>query len=191
MQSLKELTMRTITIVACFALFLPASTQQTTEGQPEMWEEVREAYTIFAAYTEEKLIALAEAYPQDLYEWRPMEGVRSVSEVFLHIAAANYDVVQLLGGSLPDEVGDPWELESSTTDKSNIMAVLEKSFEFVNDYISTIPETEYNRMLDYYGMEMTVLAMIIEATGHQREHLGQQIAYARTNNIVPPWSVVE
>jgi uncharacterized damage-inducible protein DinB len=183
--------MRTITIVACFALFLPASTQQTTEGQPEMWEEVREAYTIFAAYTEEKLIALAEAYPQDLYEWRPMEGVRSVSEVFLHIAAANYDVVQLLGGSLPDEVGDPWELESSTTDKSNIMAVLEKSFEFVNDYISTIPETEYNRMLDYYGMEMTVLAMIIEATGHQREHLGQQIAYARTNNIVPPWSVVE
>jgi uncharacterized damage-inducible protein DinB len=181
--------MRTIISIVCFVLLLPACTHQHIEGPTGIWEEMKEAYRMPAQYSEERMLALAEAFPQTLYDWRPMEGVRSVAEVFLHVATINYDIVHIMGGSLPEEIADPWELETLTTDKSRIMEELKKSFEFVDNYIASIPETDYDRKVDYYGMEITILDLIFEASGHLREHVGQQIAYARTNKIVPPWSV--
>jgi uncharacterized damage-inducible protein DinB len=178
-------------IIACAILLLPACSQQNTGEQTELWERVREAYGLPAHYSEERMISLAEAIPQTLYEWRPMEGVRSIAEVFLHVVTINYDAVGIMGGSLPEGITDPWELETITTDKSIIIEELKKSFEFIDNYIASIPEADYDRKVDYYGMEITILDMIFEASGHQREHLGQQIAYARMNKIVPPWSAAQ
>src|SRR3989454_9891121 len=75
---------------------------------------------------ETKLLRLAEAVPAEKYTWRPGEGVRSVSEVFLHVAAGNYGILRR-GGAQPPEGLDLRGLGKSTTQKAKDWEALKGS----------------------------------------------------------------
>jgi uncharacterized damage-inducible protein DinB len=137
---------------------------------------------------QEKLLALANAMPADKYGWRPGEGVRSVGEVFNHVASANYFFPTLWGGTVPAGV-DPQSLEKAMSgDKAKTIETLQKSFDNVRASIVAVPEADLNKKIKIFGHDATVRdAMMIVAT-HGHEHLGQSIAYARSNAVVPPWS---
>ncbi len=179
--------MKTVLTITILTFLLTACVQQKIEEPIEGSVTVSTAYLNQAKYVEQQIVSLAEAIPQELYDWRPMEGVRSVAEAFLHIAAVNYLIVTTIGGTIPAGT-DPMTLETSTTDKIKIQEELKKSFEVVNNFLTNLPLKDYNRQVDYFGTNMTVLDMIFLAATHQHEHLGQEIAYARMNKIVPPWS---
>lgn len=138
--------------------------------------------------TEKKFVGLAQAIPQDKYTWRPGEGVRSVSEVFLHIAGANYGMPGFLGAA-PAEGFSRQGFEKSTTDKDKVIEQLNKSFAYLESAVENEPEADLGKQVKIFGgREAThgdVLFMIITDL---HEHLGQMIAYARTNNVVPPWT---
>ena len=136
---------------------------------------------------ENEFIGLAGAVPQDKYSWRPTEGVRSIAEAFLHVAAGNYVTLTTMGGKLPEGV-DMQKLEKSTTDKAEIAEAMKKSFKAVNDYIASVPDKDFDRHVNFFGNDMTVLDLIMLAANHQHETLGQAIAYSRMNQIVPPWT---
>ncbi len=146
------------------------------------------------AYVQGKILQLAEAVPQSAYEWRPEEGVRSVSEVYLHIAFANYLTVSITGGTVPKETGfemdfskaDAWNTQ--TTDKTEIMEIVSESFETLKERVGMLTEEDLNREVEVFGMTMTIRNFMITMIGHTHEHLGQSIAYARTNHVTPPWS---
>src|SRR6202453_1455879 len=53
-------------------------------------------------HVSEQLIALAEATPADKFAWRPAPGVRSTSEVYMHIAIANFHLLSVTGAKEPD-----------------------------------------------------------------------------------------
>lgn len=182
--------MKNIFTITILAIMLTACAQQKTAESIEGSTTVSAAYLAQAKYVEQQIVSLAGAFPQELYSWRPMEGVRSVAEAFLHIAAVNYLIVTTIGGTIPAEM-DPTTLETSTIDKTKIQEELKKSFEVVNTFLTNLPSKDYNRHVDYFGTDMTVLDMIFLAATHQHEHLGQEIAYARMNKIVPPWSAVK
>ena len=144
------------------------------------------------ADVERKLNALEEAIPEKKMTWRPDKGVRSVSEVYLHVAFGNYAFLKFLGAEPPADAGfafdvDKWD--KKTTDKAEIKKVMDKSFEHVRASVKALPDADLDKKIKLFGkFEMTERAALIGLIGHLNEHLGQSIAYARTNKIVPPWS---
>ena len=136
---------------------------------------------------EKKVLALAEATPAEKYAWRPAEKVRSTGEVFMHIAGGNYFLPTLWGGKMPDGV-NPREFDKSAGDKAKVIDTLKKSFESARQAINAAPDADLDKSIKIFGEDGTVREVILLIATHAHEHLGQSIAYARMNGIVPPWS---
>jgi uncharacterized damage-inducible protein DinB len=135
-----------------------------------------------------KLIQLAEAIPADKYTWRPAEGVRSMSEVLLHVAAGNFMIPRRLGGSMPEGF-DLKTFETSTTDKAKVIEWLKASIVNATDAIAKLPDAELEKTSKWFdGRMITNREVAIFVGSHDHEHLGQLIAYARMNGVTPPWS---
>jgi uncharacterized damage-inducible protein DinB len=134
-----------------------------------------------------KLLELAEATPEDKYSWRPAEGVRSQGEVFLHVAAANFGLPNFWGVAPPE--GFAFQgYEQSMTSKEDIKKAMEDSFTHMEKAFLGLSDDEMSKEVDLFGNKITVLGGYMILVGHVHEHLGQSIAYARSNGIVPPWS---
>jgi len=136
---------------------------------------------------EDKFARLAEAIPSDKYTWRPSPDVRSIAEVFLHVAAANYNLPKLIGTPPPAGV-DIAKLEKSTTDKARVISILKDSFAHERDAILKMPDADLEKSLDWFGGKNTERGILLFMTRHTAEHLGQSIAYARFIGVVPPWT---
>jgi len=136
---------------------------------------------------EDKFARLAQVIPADKYTWRPAPGVRSISEVLLHVATANYNLPKLIGTPSPAGV-DIQNLEKSTTDKAKVVSILKDSFAHERDAIMKMPDSDLGKSLDWFGGKNTERGILLFMTRHTAEHLGQSIAYARSVGVVPPWT---
>lgn len=131
------------------------------------------------------LVDLANAMPADKYSWRPADGVRSVSEVFMHVAAANFHISATLGIAPPDDL--PENLEG-VTDKAEVISLLEKSIAHGTKAIENVEPKQLGDEHEIFGRSMSTAMILLILDTHSHEHLGQAIAYARSNGVVPPWS---
>ena len=138
---------------------------------------------------EKKIVDLADAMPAEKYSWRPMEGVRSVSEVYMHIAGANYLLLTFIGAKMPE--GIDRDAEKKVTEKAKVVESLKKSFVYIRKVVDDTPEADLTKPAKFFGQETTVMGVIMNAALHMHEHLGQSIAYARMNQVVPPWTAAE
>jgi uncharacterized damage-inducible protein DinB len=132
-----------------------------------------------------QIMSLENAMPQDKLTWRPGEGVRSVSEVYLHIAGSNYFLVGFTGVKPP---ANSKVDEKGTTDKAKIAEALKASFDWTKDEISKMSDADLEKQVQFFGQKSSVRNVLFVLLSHLHEHLGQSIAYARTNGVVPPWS---
>jgi len=142
------------------------------------------------ATPERELLALAEAMPAEKYSWRPGQGVRSVGEVYMHVASANYFLPTFWGVKPPAGV-DPRSFEKDGGDKAKVVATLKASFEHLHQAIDNLPDADLGKPVDFFGRKAQVADIVLGAASHAHEHLGQSIAYARMNGVVPPWSAAE
>lgn len=138
-------------------------------------------------YFEGRYTQLAEAIPADKYTWRPAAGVRSVAEVLLHVAGANQGLPGMAGIQPPAGFARQG-YEASTTDKAKIIAELKKSFAHIQSAASSMKDADADKAMKVFGMDMTGRSFSFFMARHLGEHLGQLIAYARVNGVVPPWS---
>jgi uncharacterized damage-inducible protein DinB len=136
---------------------------------------------------EDKFTRLAEAIPAEKYTWRPAPDVRSIAEVFLHVAAASYNLPKLIGTPPPSGV-DLGKLEKSTAEKSKVIAALKDSFSHEREAILKMPDGDLEKSMDWFGGKNTERGILLFMTRHAAEHLGQSIAYARMVGVVPPWT---
>jgi len=178
--------MRTAVLVALVLLVsLPAVAQE----KMEMPAGIRGEFIGQLMFAQSRLLDLEQAIPQNLFTWRPAEGVRSVSEVFLHTAFGNYMFLKAIGAKVPATWEmDPTKWEAQTTDKDKIAEVLKKSFADAVEGVKAMPDKDLDRMIKMFGMDFTVRNFTVTMIAHMHEHLGQAIAYARMNGVVPPWS---
>ncbi len=138
-------------------------------------------------FIESRLLDLEGAFPQELMGWEPADLIRNTAQIFLHVAEANYLLVSYLKGEKPK--GEQGYLEKSTTDEKEIAKILSESFTAVNDVAATLTPDDLNKTGQTpFGMEMSTRNFMMSVLGHAHEHLGQAIAYARMNGVVPPWS---
>jgi len=135
---------------------------------------------------EKKLVSLAEAIPQDKYGWRPGPGVRSISEVYMHVAGGNYFLATFLGAKMPE--GFSRDMEKTVTEKARVVEALKKSFDHARKAVEATPDSDLDKKVKFFGQEPSERMMMIVLVSHGHEHLGQSIAYARTNGVAPPWS---
>jgi uncharacterized damage-inducible protein DinB len=135
---------------------------------------------------EKKLLSLAEAEPQEKYSWRPGDGVRSISEVYVHVAMDNYYFLSLIGQKPPAIERDA---EKTVTEKEKVIKYLKDSFEWVKSSVANVKDDELEKATKMFGRMTTTRNVLLVMATHMHEHLGQSIAYARTNGIVPPWSM--
>jgi uncharacterized damage-inducible protein DinB len=166
----------------------PAAFADHHEGGGEMMQHgnpMGDAMLADFARASGHLVDLAEAMPADTYSWRPAAGVRSVSEVFMHAADANFHISGALGVAPPADL--PENLES-ITDKAQVIALLKTSIEHARQAIETGAAGDLAAQHDMFGQKMSTAMMMIILDTHTHEHLGQSIAYARSNGVVPPWS---
>lgn len=136
---------------------------------------------------ENEFLRLAEAFPAEKYTWRPGPGVKSVAEAFLHVSAANYNMYKLVGAPVPAGL-DVAGMELSSTDKAKVIATLKASYAHAKKAITDMPDANLEKTMDWQGGTITQRGVLLYIIPHIAEHLGQAIAYARVNGVVPPWS---
>ncbi len=134
---------------------------------------------------QKKSVSLAKAIPQEKYSWRPAEGVRSISEVYGHTAGGTYFLATFLGEQPPANM--PKDIEK-ITDKATLVAELQKSFEYIQAVMKKTSDADLDKPVVMLGSPTTVRGVFVTILNHLHEHLGQSVAYARMNKVVPPWS---
>jgi uncharacterized damage-inducible protein DinB len=133
-----------------------------------------------------QLIALAEATPEDKFAWRPAKGVRSTSEVYMHIAIANFYLLSVTGPKMPDDLKEG--MEKTVTSKAEIIKWLKRSLEAVRAAHASVKPADLQRKVHITDRDATVDGMYLRIIVHANEHMGQLVAYARMTGVVPPWS---
>lgn len=136
---------------------------------------------------QKKYVSLATAVPAEKYSWRPGEGVRSISEVFLHITAANHNIPTMMGAAKQAEFMAK-DFETSTTDKAGIISQLNDSFDYAIATVEKMSNADFAKAEKQLGPDANAGDVVYILVTHAHEHLGQSIAYARMNGVVPPWT---
>jgi len=147
------------------------------------------------AGVQKKLVSLVREMPQEKYEWRPGTDVRSVSEVFLHVAGENYGIPASVGvpadpatGLKATDFAAVTKFEKQKLSREEMVQALDKSFAYLVKAMNDTPDAKLDEKVTFFGYQMTRRAVWVATVNHMHEHLGQAIAYARSNGVVPPWS---
>jgi uncharacterized damage-inducible protein DinB len=156
---------------------------QGTPAPPGSREELLKQFNTSAS----KFERLAAAMPADKFSWSPGPGVMSVAEVYAHVANYNYAYPsQNMGVAAPR--GIRLDTLERMKDKAQIVALLKSSAEYVRQGVKQMPEAQLGQSTQLYGDTVPQWAVLLQLVAHMNEHLGQSIAYARMNGVVPPWS---
>jgi uncharacterized damage-inducible protein DinB len=137
-------------------------------------------------HVSQQLIALAEATPPDKFAWRPAPGVRSTSEVYMHIVVANFYLLSVTGPKMPPDLKE--DAERTVTSKAEVISWLKRSLDAVKQAHLAENPKDLARKVRIEGRDATVDGMYLRIIIHANEHMGQLVAYARMTGVVPPWS---
>lgn len=161
--------------------------QQKTAQQLDM-DGLWEGYDGEWHHLSYELLALAEAIPEKDYAWRPGPGVRSTSETIMHIVITNYWLLSFTGHPIPPGPPLKGTAEKTVTSRADVIAWLQRSLEAVRQARLNETPGDLAKHVNIEGRSVTVDDIYLRIIVHANEHLGQLIAYARINNVVPPWS---
>ena len=135
-----------------------------------------------------KCVALAAALPSDKLTWRPSPDTRSFAEVLLHVAGERYGFLSMLGATPPAGF-KAGQFDKSTIERDRIVEALNQSWDFTNKTITGISNADFAKPMPKLGPQANQGDVVYLLVADAHEHLGQLIAYARQNGIVPPWTV--
>jgi uncharacterized damage-inducible protein DinB len=165
-------------LLVAMLLVLPAAAQ-VPPGVGEGWQGEFD-------HASRQLLQLAEATPAEKFSWRPAPDVRSIAEVYMHIALANHFLLGQAGiKSGLDFAALGKQPEKSKTDKADVIAFLRASFDAVRDGYT---KADRANTVQLFKKHVTAGDVFLRILVHNHEHMGQSIAYARMNGVVPPWS---
>lgn len=140
-----------------------------------------------------KILSLAKAIPEDKFNWRPAPGVRSIREVLLHTAYDNRVILWMATDNPPKDLlsqrfKEYAKKESELATKEKTVELLTETFASIRKVMPTLTQDALDREMPVFGQPSTMRGIYVILDAHLAEHLGQLIAYARSNGITPPWS---
>ena len=171
---MKKILTQLAVCALAIALMVPLAQAQPAKFQSAFGED--------AGTLSKKFTGLAQVMAGK-YEWKPGQGVRSVGDVFNLIVQENGLLADALtgktnSGSAPAPITDPGKMQDA----------LKASYANLQKAITGLSDNDLQTQVKLFGEEMTKQDAVMLILEDQHEHLGQSIAYARTNGVVPPWS---
>ena len=175
--------------IRALSILLPLAFATSASAQGLMGDMHRDVNDV-----QKKLVDLAKAIPEPAYSWRPT-GARTTGEVLLHVAADNYLIPISMGSPAPASTGinatdmkavETFEKRKLTKDQ--IVAELEASFKHLHQAMGMTTDANLTENIKFFGQDWSRQRAMLATVTHLHEHLGQMIAYARSNNVAPPWS---
>jgi len=157
----------------------PLRAQSASEG---LWQ----GYDGEWRHVSSQLIALAEATPEGKFAWRPAPGVRSTSEVYMHVVMANFYLLSVTGPKMPVDLKEG--MDKSVTSKAEVISWLKRSLDAVKQAHLALTPKDFDRKVHIMDRDASVDGMYLRIIVHANEHMGQLVAYARMTGVVPPWS---
>jgi DinB superfamily len=182
--------MKRVAVVAILAALIAAPARAQEVISKEAAAELKASVIADLDTLRGKFVGLAEAFPQDKYTWRPMDGVRSVSEVLMLAAFEGYSLIPNSYGGKPANLGSREEMAKirETTDKAKVIEHLNQGFAHAKKELEGLDASALTGKHKVFGRDLSASQTALAIDGDLHEHLGQLIAYARMNKIVPPWS---
>ena len=177
---------RCLTLLLAMIVLGPVAIRAQVDPMDGLWQ----GYDGEWRHVSAQLISLAEAMPAGKFAWRPAPGVRSTSEVFMHIAVANFFLLGATGAKMPADLKSG-DLEKSVTAKPEVIAWLKRSLDAVKEAHVGVKAGDLERHVKINGRKAKVDGIYLRILVHANEHMGQLVAYARFNGVVPPWSKSE
>ena len=149
--------------------------------------DYRDAFLGHFEQSSHKITELARVMPEEKYTWAPGEGLMTVAQVYAHLARYNFMYLdQNLGISPPG--GLEYMGLEEMTDKDEVREVFELSVSHVKAKVAAMTEVALSHKTNLYGQQVSGWTVLLQLISHMNEHVGQSVAYARMNGIVPPWS---
>jgi uncharacterized damage-inducible protein DinB len=176
-----------LTTLSCAAFAAPAPKGDAADHTAPSYDMKGQSLADLQV-VQKKFVDLANAIPADKLTWRPSADARSFAEVFLHVAGERYGILHLMGAAAPEGF-DGKSFDKQTTDKAKIVAELNKSWEFAQKTIDGMSNADFATLLPKLGPQANAGDVVYILVADAHEHLGQAVAYARQNGIVPPWTL--
>ena len=181
----RTLAMVSLASLVCFATATPARAQDVINKDGAAL--VKASFLHDLDTMRGKFVGLAEAFPQDKYTWRPMDGV-----LLMLAAFEGYNFIPTSFGAKGADLGSREDAAKlrTLTDKAQVIEHLNKGFAHAKQELEALdPATlTAKRKIMISPNPLAVTDIALGVGGDLHEHLGQMIAYARMNHIVPPWS---
>ena len=172
--------MKALLLFVCLGLSSLVSLAQTAP------EGIWQGYDGEWKHVSQQLIALAEATPAEKFAWHPAPGVRSTSEVYMHIVMANFYMLSVTGPKMPADLKEG--MGKTVTSKAEVISWLKRSLDAVKEAHLAEKPSDLTRKVHIADRDATVDGMYLRILVHANEHMGQLVAYARMTGVVPPWS---
>ena len=181
-----------LVVVAGLTAFPDAALRaQTAAGDSAEFAAWRQVQQEDIEGLRKKFMTLAKAVPADKLGWRPMEGTRSFRDVFAHVAAEGNTETGMFGRPLPAGSLADFDAEEARLKKlpdDQLIAVMDRAMASLSATLGGLSRATINTPIRYYGQSTLPRVATTYTLNDLHEHLGQLVAYARMNAIVPPWT---
>jgi hypothetical protein len=184
---------RSALVVAALALVVdarPLSAQDVPTRESAV--EIRKRFLMDLDTLQSKFVALSEAIPAEKYSWRPAPGVRSIGEALMHVASEYYVYAPMSYGATRSPViprgPEAFKTFEAKSTKADVQKHLKEGFAYMKQQIEGLDPTAITGTKKIFGGDRTIIESSFIMSGDLHEHLGQLIAYARSNGVTPPWS---
>jgi uncharacterized damage-inducible protein DinB len=179
-----------VAILAAATLAIPAHAQDAAKKDAPVKPADSPSKVVLDSWNDigRKLIAMAEDFPEDKYDYKPTPAQRSFAEQLLHAAGANYFFTNLTMGQKPPTEEDPKRDQYKT--KADVVAFVKKAFA---DGAAAIQSKGDKGMSDlvvepFAHQQVRISDMAYGFIEHSGEHYGQLVGYYRSSGLVPPES---
>jgi hypothetical protein len=180
--------------IAAVVIATPASAQQGGASAPSAMQAAPAAPTTIQASLandvgtmSDKFVGLAKVMAGK-YDWKPGPGVRSAGDVFNLIVMENKMLAGLLTGAGAPGGGGMGGRGNAVTDPAELQEALRSSYAALQQALAGLSDSDLKTSVKVFGRDTTKQGAVLMLLFDQHEHLGQSIAYARSNSVVPPWS---
>src|SRR5213075_221305 len=176
--------------IVLLAFAFPAHAQHAAKKDAAVKPADPESKVVLDSWNDigRKLIAMAEDFPDDKYDFKPTPAQRSFAEQLLHVAGANYFFINPVMGQKPPAAEDPKRDQYKT--KADVVAFVKKSFADGAAAIQAKGDKGMSELLvePFSHQHVRISDMAYGFIEHCGEHYGQLVVYYRLSGLVPPES---
>lgn len=175
-----------------FAALLMTCVAVAQQAAPQPPKDIATVYDRSVSNAEKEFVSLAEAMPEDKYDFRPTQGefknVRTFGEQVRHVASANYEFASMALGEKPPVDLGKGENGPDLKTKAEIVKFLKDSFAYLHKATATLKTDNAVEQVGTAPFRPTRMGLAMLSVSHIFDHYGQMVEYARMNGIIPPAS---